>query len=228
VFQESFVFETGRHEIGLVQFYAYVEIPKAAAIVYVGQSVDMIQRHSGHLSGDIEFDRILRSRPKDFKLKWLDKVRDYPGGPTVTEREFDLIDKYGTWIELGVGYNRRVKKSWLQRAREHFDGYGVPVDFLGGDGAYASVREFRRWHKKGDHWNWYRHIVYQLHRTQEHAEQMCALRCWPLSKRETEDAVDCDPSSHSIVHFYWDRKDRQWKHKLIFTEVINEEEQIPF
>jgi len=51
-----------------------------------------------------------------------------------------------------------------------------------------------------------------------------------LPQRQTETDVDCDVSKHSIVHFYWDRKDRTWKTKLIIPELADDadDELIPF
>ena len=224
-----FDFETGVRESGIVLIYAYFEIPKNE-VVYIGQTVDLNERHSGHLSGWTEFDAVFRSRPNDFTKKVIDKVRDVPGGPCVTARELELIDEYGTWIELGVGYNRRVIKTWRQRAADYFKNASVTVDDLGGEGPFALVRECPRWHKKGEHWNWYRHIVYELYRTEDEAVTDSMMNCGPLPQRQTEMDVACDVSKHSIVHFYWDRKDRTWKTKLIIPELADDadDELIPF
>ncbi len=227
--QSAFNFETPDRKLGCVKIYAYIEIPKNNAYVYIGQSVHPYGRYSGHLSGDTEFDRELQSRPDDFKYAVLETVEDIPGGPIVSARELDLIEFQGTWIELGVGYNRRAKRTWLQIAAAYFKGFGVKPDFMGGDGPFAEVRECRRWHKKGDHWNWYRHIVYRLHRKLSTAQQFLSTGCYPLDKiRNTESDVDCKMEKHGIVEFYWDRSLRLWKTRIVQSQVTEEEERLPF
>ena len=226
--QSIFNFETSDRELGCVKIYAYIDRLKGV-YVYIGQSIHPYVRHSGHLSGDTEFDQELQSRPDDFTYDTLETVKDVPGGSIVTARELDLIEYHGTWIELGVGYNRRAKWTWLQIAAKYFKGFGVKPDFMGGVGPFAEVRECRRWHKKGEHWNWYRHIVYRLHGELSMAREFLAMACRPLDGiRKTESDVDCKPEKHGIVDFYWDRSLRLWKTRIIQSQVVDEDERIPF
>jgi hypothetical protein len=73
------------------------------------------------------------------------------------------------------------------------------IDCLGGEGFYAVVRKCRHAHKKGKHFNWYRHIVFQQFDTLEEARKDVKEKCVDLKDRLTEMGADCDEDKHSLL-----------------------------
>src|ERR1041384_6118838 len=138
--QVSFNFYTGLREPGFVFIYTAAYREK---VVYVGQALDVNERRSGHLQGNTPFDVFFREHKNEVVFETIDKIRDRAGGPAVCARELELIDQYGTWIELGVGFNVRTNNTWKQLFADHFEHFQGTVDFLGGDGPYAAVRACR-------------------------------------------------------------------------------------
>src|SRR5690242_4877143 len=146
--QLAFEFETGRRVAGKVYIYGYICKGK---IVYVGQAVDVVKRDSSHKTGDLLFDEYYRAHKKDFTPapKLLDTVEDEKGGLIANARENELIDLYQTWVELGKGgFNVRPPKTYKKLFSELLDSPAArnsfsSIDPLGGDGAYAVVRECR-------------------------------------------------------------------------------------
>ena len=219
--QVSFNFYTGLREPGFVFIYTAAYREK---VVYVGQALDVNERRSGHLQGNTPFDVFFREHKNEVVFETIDKIRDRAGGPAVSARELELIDQYGTWIELGVGFNVRTNNTWKQLFADHFEHFQGTVDFLGGDGPYAAVRDCRRLHRKGDHWNWYRHRAYLLCVILDEAQDDLLHACQPLAVRRTERDVQCDDINHFVVHFMRDKD--QWKTERFGIE--NEPAEIPW
>jgi len=210
---------TGARELGFVHIYV---AKMRGTIIYVGQTLDIAERRSGHLQGSTQFDVFLRKYKEEITFEVLEKVRDSAGGLIVTNRELDLIDQYGTWVELGVGFNVRTKNTWRHLFAERFEHFQGTIDFLGGDGPYSAVRDCRRLHLKGEHTNWYKHRVYKLFPTLERAQENLSTDCEPLNHlRCTEAEVRCDKNNHFIVQFF--REKGQWvtKQHSMFTEAAD-------
>jgi hypothetical protein len=206
--QVSFNFYTGLREPGFVFIYTAAYHGK---VIYVGQALDVVGRRSGHLQGDTPFDVFLRDHKNEVVFETIDKISDRAGGPVVSTRELELIDQYGTWIELGIGFNVRTNNTWKQLFADHFQHFQGTVDFRGGDGPFAAVRDCRRLHRKGEHWNWYRHRAYLLCPTLNEAQEDLSYVCQPLAVRSTERDVECDKGKHFVVHFF--RDNDQWTTK---------------
>jgi hypothetical protein len=78
--------------------------------------------------------------------------------------------------------------------------YVSSIDPLSGTGPYCVARYCRRLHIKGEHENWYRHIVFRQHDTLEEARLDINQKCSLDSHRVTDEGPDCLETKHIIYH----------------------------
>jgi hypothetical protein len=99
------------------------------------------------------------------------------------------------------------------------------IECLGGTGPYAVVRRCRRWHLKGRHPNWYRHIVFApfdtLAEAQANAQPPCPDEGFRY--RVTDKGADCRLSQHAINHVRLESG--EWRNTRIPRNFLDEEEQ---
>jgi hypothetical protein len=103
------------------------------------------------------------------------------------------------------------------------------IDCRGGTGPYAVVRRCRRWHSKGRHENWYRHIVFQQFNTVEEAQEAAQEEC-PGNRfggRVTDRGADCRSGQHTINYIRYESG--EWRNTQIPRNFADDdgEEQAP-